>query len=205
MRLAGRLVLPPVRGRPCRWQDRPPQGSTDNSAARAGNASSGAALLPQREKTLGRYRSDVMRWRANTKGGWFDLGGGIMYRRGQGQKETNKRRPPAAIHENLMPHLKRWRTITTHGPVEYRGKLIQKERTGFERARELAGLGGDVTPHILKHTCITWLLFNAVPTWEVSDFTGTSEKTIRDVYGHHHPDATPNAKRRFRGHSLGKR
>ena len=68
---------------------------------------------------------------------------------------------------------------------EYAGRLILKERKGWDRARELAGLGEDVTPHVLKHTCITWLLQNRVPIWEVAGFVGTSEKVIRDVYGHH--------------------
>ena len=27
-----------------------------------------------------------------------------------------------------------------------------------------------------------------VNTWEAAAFLGMSEKTLRDVYGHHHPD-----------------
>ena len=27
-----------------------------------------------------------------------------------------------------------------------------------------------------------------VSTWEAAGFLGMSEKTLRDVYGHHHPD-----------------
>ncbi len=145
----------------------------------------------------------AMRWEKNSNGGWFDLEDHVMYRKGLGQKETNKRRPAVPIVENLTPHLTRWRGLTINGPVEYHGRLIRKERKGFERARELAGLGKDVTPHVLKHTYITWAMQRGIPMWEVAGFTGTSEKTIRDVYGHHHPDAMPNAKRRFRGHSLG--
>lgn len=146
----------------------------------------------------------AMRWVPNVDGGWFDLTAEVMYRRGQGQKETNKRRPAVPIAENLMPHLKRWRSLTQNGAVEYHGRLIRKERKGFERARILSGLDEDVTPHVLKHTYITWAMQRGIPIWEVAGFTGTSEKTIRDVYGHHHPDAMPNAKMRFRGQSLGK-
>lgn len=145
----------------------------------------------------------AMRWEENPQGGWFDLPGRVMYRRGLGQKETNKRRLAVPIVENLTPHLERWRGLTMGGPVEYHGRQIRKERKGFERARDLAGLDKDVTPHVLKHTYITWAMQRGIPIWEVAGFTGTSEKTIRDVYGHHHPDAMPNAKRRFRGQSLG--
>jgi integrase len=94
--------------------------------------------------------------------------------------------------------------MTITGPVEYAGRLIAKERKGWDRARELAGLGDGVTPHVLKHTCITWLLQNRVPIWEVAGFVGTSEKVIRDTYGHHSPDHLNAARTGFSGRSLGK-
>ena len=50
-----------------------------------------------------------MRWGVNSKSGWFDLDRGVMYRRGEGEADTNKRRVPAPIPDNLLPHLKRWR------------------------------------------------------------------------------------------------
>jgi integrase len=56
----------------------------------------------------------------------------------------------------------------------------------------------------LKHTCITWLLQNRVPIWEVAGFVGTSEKVIRDTYGHHSPDHLNAARTGFSGRSLGK-
>ena len=95
--------------------------------------------------------------------------------------------------------------MTVVGPVEYAGRLILKERRGWDRARELAGLGDDVTPHTLKHTCITWLLQNRVPIWEVAGFVGTSEAVIRKVYGHHSPDHLNAARTGFSGRSLGNR
>jgi integrase len=146
----------------------------------------------------------AMRWGVNSKGGWFDLEQHVMYRRGEGEVDTNKRRVPAPIPDKLLPHLKRWRRMTVVGPVEYAGRLILKERKGWDRARELAGLGDDVTPHTLKHTCITWLLQNRVPIWEVAGFVGTSEKIIRDTYGHHSPDHLNAARTGFSGRSLGK-
>jgi len=146
----------------------------------------------------------AMRWGVNSKGGWFDLEQRVMYRRGEGEIDTNKRRVPAPIPDRLLPHLKRWRRLTMVGPVEYAGRLIIKERKGWDRACELAGLGEDVTPHTLKHTCITWLLQNRVPIWEVAGFVGTSEKVIRETYGHHSPDHLNAARTGFSGRSLGK-
>lgn len=145
-----------------------------------------------------------MRWGVNSAGGWFDLAHGVMYRKGYGQAETNKKRTPAAIPENLTAHLPRWKRNTSVGPVEYAGRLLAKERRGFNRARDLAGLGADVTPHVLKHTCITWMLQRGTPIWQVAGFTGTSEHMIRRVYGHQSPDHTPDAIKRFHGRNLGK-
>ncbi|WP_018235615.1 site-specific integrase [Ensifer sp. BR816] len=144
-----------------------------------------------------------LRWGVNSDGGWFDLDRGILYRRGEGQAETNKRRTPAPIPENLIPHVQRWRRITVKGPVEFAGRLIKKERRGWDRARVLADLGDDVTPHVMKHTCITWMLQREVPVWEVAGFTGTSEKIIDKVYGHHSPHHLQAAKQRFHGRNLG--
>lgn len=46
----------------------------------------------------------------------------------------------------------------------------------------------DVTPHILRHTGITWMLQRGAPIREVAGFVGATEQVIEDIYGHHHPD-----------------
>ena len=140
-----------------------------------------------------------LRWGVNSDGGWFDLDRERLYRRGIDERETNKRRTPARIPSRLLPHLRRWRRITTVGPVEYAGRLILKERRGFNRARELGRLGDEVTPHILRHTCTTWLLQAGVPTWEVAGYLGASEKMIEKHYGHHSPDFQAAAAGAFLG------
>jgi integrase len=49
----------------------------------------------------------------------------------------------------------------------------------------MAGLGPDVTPHVLKHSCATLMLQNRISTWDVAGVLGTSEAVIRKTYGHH--------------------
>lgn len=144
-----------------------------------------------------------MRWGVNSEGGWFDLDRGVLYRRGEGERDSRKRRTPAPINESILPHLRRWRRITNIGPCEYEDRLTLRQKTGWARARDLARLGSDVTPHVLKHTCITWMLQRGDSTWEVAGYTGTSEKIIREVYGHHSPDHLPAARKRFRGRNMG--
>ena len=49
----------------------------------------------------------------------------------------------------------------------------------------LAGLGPDVTPHVLRHTCATMLLQRGVSVYDVAGVLGASEDVIRRTYGHH--------------------
>lgn len=50
-------------------------------------------------------------------------------------------------------------------------------------------------PHICRHTAATWLMHSGVPTAEAANYLGMSEKTLIEVYGHHHPDFQQNAAR----------
>src|SRR3982074_1775902 len=75
--------------------------------------------------------------------------------------------------------------------VEWNSKPVSSVKTGFGSAVRIAGLDvtvGNVTPHTLRHTAATWLMQRAAPMWEAAGFLGMSEKTLRDTYGHHHPD-----------------
>jgi integrase len=127
-----------------------------------------------------------LQWMASTSGGWFDLDSGVLYRRPQDAIETNKRRTPSPIPPRLMPHLRRWRRLSTQYVIEYDGKPIASQlRRAWKGAREMAGLGADVTPHVLRHTCATLMLQNRISTWDVAGVLGTSESVIRKTYGHH--------------------
>ena len=45
-----------------------------------------------------------------------------------------------------------------------------------------------VSPHVLRHTCATWLMQAGVPMWEAAGFLSMTRETLERVYGHHHPD-----------------
>lgn len=131
-----------------------------------------------------------LRWTPSTESGWIDVERGLVYRRGNGERQTKKRRPPVPIPHSLLPHVRRWHRLGSASGyvIEFDGKQILKQRTAWSAAQRRAGLGSDVTPHVLKHTCATWLLQAGRPIWEVAGYLGTTEKVIRDVYGHHSPD-----------------
>jgi integrase len=129
-----------------------------------------------------------------------DLDRGIFYRLAQGKKATNKRQPPAPIPARLLCHLRRWARLDEAAReagepgheffVEWHGQPVKSVKTAFARVNELLGLEDEqrISPHTLRHTAATWLMQAATPLWEAAGFLGMSEKTLRDVYAHHHPD-----------------
>jgi integrase len=130
-----------------------------------------------------------LQWTPNTDGGWIDLDSGVIYRRSEAMVESKKRRPPVPIPPRLLPHLRRWRHLTKTHLIEFNGRPIKsQERRAWSTARALAGLGSEVTPHILRHTCATMLLQLGVSVHDVAGVLGTAEDVIRRTYGHHSQD-----------------
>jgi integrase len=124
---------------------------------------------------------------------FVDLVNGIFYRLAVGKRASAKRQTPVPIPDRLLAHMRRWERVglaNTHF-VEWNGKGVASVKTGFATGVRLARLdliSGNVTPHTLRHTAATWLMQRAAPMWEAAGFLGMSEKTLRDTYGHHHPD-----------------
>jgi integrase len=113
----------------------------------------------------------------------------VLYRRPRDAVETGKRRPAVPLPPRLGPHLRRWRKLTATHVVEYEGRPIAGQiRRAWRNARELADLDRAVTPHILRHTCATWLLQAGVATFDVAGILGCGEDVIRRTYGHHAQD-----------------
>jgi integrase len=138
-----------------------------------------------------------LQWLPNVDGGWIDLDAQVLYRRPAGAIESAKRRPPLPLPPRLLPHLRRWRALTARFVIEWKGRPVLKERRAWNTARNLAGLGPDVTPHVLRHTSATWLLQRGVSVYDVAGVLGTTEAVIRRTYGHHAKDHLHQAVRAF--------
>jgi integrase len=132
----------------------------------------GAALIP----TVGR--------------GHVDLERGVFYRLAIGRRRTKKRQPPVKLPPRLLAHVRRWaaRGLARKAVVEWNGKPVESVRKGFAAAVQAAGLGVDVTPHILRHTCATWLMQSGVNLWDAAGFLGMTVQQLEQGYGHHHPE-----------------
>jgi integrase len=131
-----------------------------------------------------------LRWNNALVGGHVDGERSIIYRRGSAERETNKRRPPVEIPDRLIGPLRRWRSFDvghnkgTH-VINYKGQPLAKLRSAWESIVQLAGLGDDVTPHVLRHTCASWLLWKGWTIWDVAKHIGADATTVERVYGHH--------------------
>jgi integrase len=158
-----------------------------------------------------------LKWLPSPSSGWFDLDNKVLYRRGHGEAVTKKRRKPARIPERLLPHLARWRAMDMAGnaggkrvwangkrprprdpivhAIHFYGRPVRKLRRSWDGVRRKAGLGEEMTPHVLRHTAATWLMQAGVDAFEAAGFLSMSVETLLDVYGHHHPDFQDQAAR----------
>jgi len=151
------------------------------TGTRAG-AICGAALQP----TVGR--------------GWIDVARGVFYRRPEGERETKKRKPPVPLPPELHGHLRRWKRRGQRFAVEWLGEPVSSIKKAFRAVAEDAGLGPDVTPHVLRHTAATWLMQAGTDPWEAAGFLGMTVETLMSRYGHHHPDYLSGARGAFSRH-----
>jgi integrase len=118
-----------------------------------------------------------------------DLDAGRIDFNTPGARRTNKRRARIPIPGRLLWHLRRASKRGTElgFVISENGKRLGDVKRGFASACRRAGLE-DVSPHVLRHTCATWLMQRGVPMWEAAGFLGMSRETLERVYGHHHPD-----------------
>jgi integrase len=118
-----------------------------------------------------------------------DLAAGRIDFNTPGARRTKKRRARIPIPARLLAHLRRAgkRGTPLGFVISENGHRLGDVKRGFATACRRAGIEG-VSPHVLRHTCATWLMQRGVPMWEAAGFLGMSRETLERVYGHHHPD-----------------
>ena len=149
-------------------------------------------------------------WTESPLSPWVDLEAGMIYRRGQAEKEhRTKRRPVVKLPNRLIGHLRRWRaadlrwhahlreqgieppaTVLHHGANPIAGRI----RRGFAACVRDAGLDPAITPHWLRHTCATWLMEAGCDVWEAAGYTGMTASVLEKHYAHHRADHQKRAR-----------
>lgn len=130
---------------------------------------------------------------------WVDVDRGLLWPP-ERAKKTKKRNPPAPIADRLLPHLRRWRDRGQRYVVQWRdGPIVRIDRTMKEVAIA-AGLGDDVTPHVLRHTAATWLMQTGTDMMVAGKFLGMTTRTLETTYAHFRPDHLTEAKAAFTVH-----
>lgn len=99
---------------------------------------------------------------------------------------TAKRRGWVPLYDPIVDEVAH--ACRLHGPNGYVLGHPGSVRTGFENAARRAGLGTDVTPHVLRHTRATHMLQDGEPIWKVAGLLKDTVETVERVYGHHCPE-----------------
>lgn len=105
-----------------------------------------------------------------------------------GEGHGNKRRAVVPLNDELHTALSALRELaSTDFVIERHGRQVTKIKKGFRAACDRAGLVG-ITPHVMRHSAITWMVMDGIEWREISRLTGDEEETLKRVYGHHSPD-----------------
>ncbi|MDQ0447099.1 tyrosine-type recombinase/integrase [Methylobacterium aerolatum] len=124
-------------------------------------------------------------WEAAAGRSYLDLDAGVCYRLREGARATNKRQPPVRLPRGILAHLRRWRRMAdkaraeaaaaaaaagkpaAHGAfvVEWHGEPVARIKVGFANAVKAAKLGAGVSPHTLRHSAVTHMMQQGVPTY----------------------------------------
>jgi integrase len=116
-----------------------------------------------------------------------DLIAGTIDFRAPGRARTRKRRTQVPINATLAEALTAARAAcVTEYVIEWGGSGVLRIVHGFRSATAKAKLFG-VTPHVLRHTAVTWALREGKDPWAIAQFAGMTLEVLQEVYGHHDP------------------
>lgn len=143
----------------------------------------------------GRRASAVLglRWTPSLTSGWVDLARGVIHFKGEAEQETKKRKGSVSMTRGLAAHMRRWaRSGGTH-VVSWKGAPVAEIDTALAAAARRAGIE-DVSPHVLKHTAVTWAFQRGMEREDAADWFDTTARTLERVYRTHSPEHQARAK-----------
>lgn len=129
-----------------------------------------------------------LQWAPNLQGGWVDLDKGVIDFRPVGRAETAKKRGRLEVPDRLLRFLHYTRRRTKTHVFEYgpHNRHVKDLKRSFASAAKAAGLDPDVvTPHTLRHTCISYLAQSGVSLFDACGWVDVTMETAKRVYAHH--------------------
>jgi len=107
-----------------------------------------------------------------------------------GKKANGKNRATVPMTTTLRAVLQRAKELAqTEFVVEYKGERVKNIRKAFELTVARAGLGSDVTPHILRHTAAVWMAAAGTPMPKIALYLGHTDSRITEkVYARFAPE-----------------
>jgi integrase len=108
---------------------------------------------------------------------------------GDDMDEARKRRANVPMNRRARMYLEAlYRARTCEHVIEWGGHRVLSIKKGFKAASVRAGIE-DVTPHVLRHTAISWMAIAGIPMFEISKMAGHSDTRVTERrYAHLHPD-----------------
>lgn len=109
---------------------------------------------------------------------WVDVDRGYLWppERARITKEQN---PPASIPDRLLPHPRRGVIGDNATSSNGLANLLSGWTKTLKETGKAAGLGDDVTPHVLRHTAATWLMQTNVEMLVAGRFLGVTTRTLK--------------------------
>lgn len=121
--------------------------------------------------------------------------GRIALALGDSADQDRKRRATVPMNKRARRYLKVLQaSATCPYVIEWGGHRVLSVKKGFRAACVRAGIEGDVTPHVLRHTAASWMAESGVDMFRISKFLGhTNTKITEERYAKLHPDFLSDA------------
>lgn len=109
-----------------------------------------------------------------------DFEGRIIHLGGAGRQKRRGRVPmhPALAFALVIAK----EAAETDHVIEWAGKPVKSIKNAFRRAVKDAGLGKEVTPHVLRHTAASWMAEAGVPMSEIAAVLGHSDSRVTEKH-----------------------
>lgn len=110
-----------------------------------------------------------------------------------GRELTKKRRTVTPIGPTVIAALRdALQYAETESVIEYMARPVKSVKKAFKKAAADAGVSW-ASPHVLKHSVISWLSEDGLVIENISELTATDERTVKRIYRKFSPDYLSDA------------